>query len=208
VKFIATKDREYSCLWLNADVVYDISPHVLQQAKNIAMSLLQVQGTFDDAYTKFPYELDGGWADIDPEDNFVTYVQMIPGLSSDSKLDCINAVAVGSNQTKRVRGAALALVVAAAVDQPTVVTPEMLREHPELSLMVAAAKSLHELKRETGGNVAAEVRGGRASGSANTEATLEQTVDDVCRENLELRKENEKLRRTLNKVVQIAAQSA
>ena len=205
MKFIPTKNREYSTLWLNAD---EVSPHVLQQAKNTAMSLLQMRGSFDDAYTKFPYDLDGGWADIDPEDDFVTYVQMAPGLSSNSKLAGINAVAVGSNQTKRVRGAALALVVAAAVDQPTVVTPEMLQEHPELSLMVAAAKqSLHELKRETGGNVWAEVRGGRASGSGLSEGTIEQKVDDVCRENLELRKENEKLRMTLNKVVQIATQS-
>ena len=202
VKFIATKDREYSMLWLNAD---EVSPHILQQAKNTAIGLLQMSGSFDEAFAKFDYDLDGGWPDIDPEDNFVTYVQMVPGLSSDSKLDRIHAVAVGSNQTKRARGAALALVVAAAVDQPTVVTPEMLHEHHELSLMVAAAKqSLHELRREAGGG-GAEVRGGRASGSG--EVTLEQKVDDLCRENLELRMENEKLRRTLDKVVQIATQS-
>ena len=163
-------------------------------------------GSFDEVLFKFPYHLDGGWSDIDEQDDFVTYVQMGPGLSRDSKLEGVGAVAVGSNQVKRLRGAALALVVAAAVDQPTVITPEMLQEHHELSLMVAAAKqSLHELKL-VAGEPKTVARRAESSSGGGLSVQLALKVEDLMLENSELRRENKKLRRTLDKVVQIASQ--
>ena len=208
MKFITTKNREYSMLWLNAD---GVTPHVLQHAKNTAIGLLQLGARFDEAFAQFPYDIDEGWADIDPQDDHVTFAQMIPGLSFEARLDGINAVAVGSNQVKRVRGAALALVVASAVNHPTIITPEMLQEYHELSLMVEAAKqSVHELQRvEVEPKTAARraETGSTGSGRRLSEVQLAQKVDDLCRDNLELLKENEKLRRALDKVVQIATNS-
>ncbi len=125
MKVIATRNGCFSTIWVNAD---EVSNHLLQHAKMTATGLLQMTGHFDEALGFFPYYIDGGWDAIDPEDDFVTYAHLRPGLTMEPRLEGSQAVAIGKNTVKRQRGAALWLVVHAAIDNPLVITSAWLRQ--------------------------------------------------------------------------------
>ena len=133
----------------------------------------------------FPHHLDGGWPEVDPTDTFVTYAQLLPEHTQHPQLSIMNVMSSGGNKTKREQGIALALVVAAATEQPSVITKRILNEQgvPELAQWVAEAEqSLQQLqldaeaKTTTAGAAAAsrvaasvpEVRG-RGSGSTGSD---------------------------------------
>jgi len=86
----------------------DLVPQgILQQAKAAANSLLDVDNV-DKFICDLPHDLDGGWPDVDPEDAFVTYVQLGSGTFYG-----MSAVARGSPKARRIRGVALALILTA-----------------------------------------------------------------------------------------------
>jgi hypothetical protein len=95
---------------VNADCV---PGKILQCTKTIAGTVLDIQGKFGEHITSFPHHLDGGWPDVDPEDEFVLYAQIQTG-----QFRGVSAMATGSSKVKRERGLALALVLAAATLEP------------------------------------------------------------------------------------------
>lgn len=107
LKWIHSKDSEYVMLLVDAD---EVPSEILQMARSLCFELLD-SCKVSEAIQNFPYKLGGGWTDIDPDDAFVTYAQIIVGTFA-----LTSASARGSSKEKRERGAALGLVLAAAAN--------------------------------------------------------------------------------------------
>ena len=135
-RWIITSSAKFSLLSVDADLV---PPCTLQHAKSLAASLLNLGSGIDKFISDFPHGLDGGWPDVDPMDNFVTYSHIMVGDGGTP------AMATGSSVAKRQRGVALALVMSVAVLHPDIVTGEMLRDaHDLLPQWVADAKQAYD----------------------------------------------------------------
>ena len=140
--WVVSGDGQFAMLSVNADVV---PPENLQQTKNLAVSLLNLDGAVDKHVADFPHGLHGGWPTVDPTDAFVTYAQ-IP--TDDGP---VSAMATGSSWIKRYRGVALALVMSGAIWRPRMLPNETVRDaHDGLSEWIAAAKREYDqLQRDS-----------------------------------------------------------
>ena len=107
LKWIHSKDSKYVMLLVDADKV---PSEILQKARSLCFELLD-SCKASEAIQNFPYKLGGGWTDIDPDDAFVTYAQIIVGTFA-----LTSASARGSSKEKRERGAALGRMLAAAAN--------------------------------------------------------------------------------------------
>lgn len=110
----------------------EVPSEILQRARSLCFELLD-SCKANDTFTDFPYKLDGGWPDIDPNDGCVTYAQIRVGMFA---LTC--AAARGSSKEKRERGAALGLVLAAAADPENAV--DLCDRNPDIVEMAECAK--------------------------------------------------------------------
>ena len=210
VKVIATRNGNFSTIWVNAD---EVSNHLLQHAKMTATGLLQMTGQFDEALGDFPYHTDGGWEAIDPEDDFVTYAHLRKGLTMEPRLEGSQAVAIGRNTVKRQRGAALGLVVHAAMNNPLVITSDMLENHPELLGMVEATKESLRLVDASGARSTASRssvdRATRRPRSSERRPRSEETQGDekaeIKRLKTEILEKDTEIKRLKNILIQIGA---
>ena len=125
MRYLATKDLNFSVLMLNAE---EVSQKLLQQAQALAVSVLSINGGVDKATRDIPHDLDGGWPDVDPEDAFVIYAQIPSGYTANDTFGGTCAMAAGANKQTRERGVALALVLAAVVEKPEEVADEILQQ--------------------------------------------------------------------------------
>ena len=203
VKVIATRNGNFSTIWVNAD---EVSNHLLQHAKMTATGLLQMTGQFDEALGDFPYYTDGGWEAIDPEDDFVTYAHLRKGLTMEPRLEGSQAVAIGQNTVKRSRGAALGLVVHAAMDNPLVITSDMLENHPELLGMVEATKeSLRLVDASCARSTASRSSVDRATRRPRSEETEGDEKAEIKRLKAEILEKDTEIKRLKNILIQIRA---
>ena len=166
MRYLATKDLNFSVLMLNAE---EVSQKLLQQAQAVAVSVLSINGGVDKVTMDIPHDLDGGWPDVDPDDAFVIYAQIPSGYTANDTFGGLSAMATGSNKQTRERGVALALLLAAAVEKPDEVTCEILQEHDQdiSKWVLEARRSRHQLKMQTEARsaTAASSRGNDCDGS-------------------------------------------
>ena len=202
MRYLATKDLNFSCLMLNAD---EVPQELLQQAKAMAVSVLSINGGVDKAITDIPPELDEGWPDVDPEDAFVIYAQIPSGYTANATFGGTCAMAAGANKQTRERGVALALVLAAAVEKPEEVADEILQQYQkELSKWVVEAKrSWHQLKMQTETRSATDAS---SRGSISTEVGR-PSYKELLEENQLLRLHVEELNKKFDRVAAIAQET-
>ena len=124
--WIASSAANYTLCMVDADKIPLV---ILQQSKGVASSLLSIEGGVDKTVDNFPHHLDGGWPDVHPQEECVTYAQI--RKSHNAEFKGVSALAKGSSKKKREQGVALALVVAACVEKPGVLGIRQLREHFE-----------------------------------------------------------------------------
>ena len=211
VRYIASAHKAFSLLVLDAN---EIPPELLQQVKTWATVMLE--STFAEVVADFPHHLDGGWPDVDPMDNFILY-----GTIQTGQLAGVSAAAIGTNKMMRERGVCLALVLAAAVEIPNILTDQILQQYdPGLPGWVAEARRLHTrlLKdQDRDAKPCSKPRSrprsrsrGRASGSARRSRSRGRAsgsalkVQELVDENMNLRQKVIKLREKLNRVAEIA----
>jgi len=143
VRWIATANRNYSLCTVDAN---EVPLEMMQVAKAIANNIFCCDGNVDQQITQLPYELDGGWPGVHPDDAFVCYAQLQSGEYSG-----VSAMATGSPKVKRERALALALVISAAIDHHEKFTDEvLLKHHKDLPAWVAEGKRrFNELEART-----------------------------------------------------------
>ena len=214
MRYLATKDLNFSCLMLDAD---EVPQELLQQAKAMAVSVLSINGGVDKAITDIPHELDGGWPDVDPEDAFVIYAQIPSGYTANDTFGGTCAMAAGANKQTRDRGVALALVLAAEVEKPEEVADEILQQYQkELSkLVVEAKRSWHQLKMQTETRSATAASSKGSKGSSSTEvgrkpaskSVPSPSYKELLEENQLLRLHVEELNKKFDRVAAIAQET-
>jgi hypothetical protein len=164
VRWITSNGDKYTLCFVNAD---EVPEELLRAAKNIASSVLNLDGRVAEHIVDFPHDLDGGWRDVHPEDAFVVYGQIWTGQFAG-----VAAVATGSQKEKRERGLALALVLAAAATQAEKM-PDWQQFQPELENWVQEATLQWFEKNEAKGsdrtNRRAELGGDRDPDEQPTE---------------------------------------
>jgi len=143
VRWIATANRNYSLCTVDAN---EVPLEMMQVAKAIANNILCCDSNVDQQITQLPYELDGGWPGVHPDDAFVCYAQLQSGDYSG-----VSAMATGSPKVKRERALALALVISAAIEHHEKFTDEaLLKHHKDLPAWVAEGKRrFNELEART-----------------------------------------------------------
>ena len=125
---IFTMDNRRSILSINADLV---DPMILKSAKNVANTMLNVDGSVDEFIEDFPHGIGGGWHGVDPMDDFITYSHVKQG-----EFQGIVAMSTGSNQKIRSQAVALGLVLSAAVNIGESVIPKGYEELAGLSDLI------------------------------------------------------------------------
>ena len=136
--------------------------NVLRQAKSTLSNALGMEGGFEAVQKNFPHDLDAGWPDVDEEDAFVIY-----WIGTTAKSVFVSGMATGSNKLTRERSLAVALVVAAAVEDPTVL--DACSE--EYAKLVDAAKRYREILEKSPSSVTNSTLTRATTGSASNAAT-------------------------------------
>ena len=144
VKWIATSDDSCSMVLVNADLVDN---HLLHRAKGLANFKLEIKSVGDEMQD-FPHDLGGGWPDVHPEEQLVSYAQVSRGY----KYEGHAGAATGSNKKVRDQGVALALLLSVAWDFPNLLQEDDLDEALRALLAESREAAQHLLDNGKGGS--------------------------------------------------------
>ena len=168
VTWIATSDDSCSMVLVNADLVDN---HLLHRAKGLANFKLEIKSVGDEMQD-FPHDLGGGWPDVHPEEQLVSYAQVSRGY----KYEGHAGAATGSNKKVRDQGVALALLLSVAFDFADLLEEDDLDEHLRALLAESAVAAQQLLESRDRRKAAADEQG--VQGGSSRSGRRKAAADD------------------------------